>query len=185
MTAPLTAITDWQTLSPADLRELLEQDVETRKPADAARNETAWATGARGLRDFGPGPDGWGGMLAKLVDLGYSDVANQLAAGMDFGDPATQAMIEQLGVAAPTVFTPERVATLKSWGVTSEPRWQHLGYDSPPSLEQVAAEQARELAKNAIIDKINAASAAMNTAYDAGQTGEQITAAAEAAWADQ
>lgn len=185
MTAPITQITDWQTLSPADMVQQLGEIVETRKPADATRNETAWATGARGLRDFGPGPDGWGGMIAKLVDLGYGDVANQLTYGMDFGDPSTQAMIDQLGVAAPDVFTPDRVAILKAWGVDRAPRWQRLGYESLPSIEQVESEQARELAVVAITDRLNAAKAAMSTAYDAVQTGQQITAAAEAAWAGE
>lgn len=127
MTSMVTKIPDWQTLSPQQLHAALSEIVETRLPADATKNETAWATGARGLRDFGPGSEGWGGMIAKLHDLGYSDVANQLTYGMDFGDPQTQSMIDQLGMAAPDVFTPERVEILKSWGVYRRTRWGYLG----------------------------------------------------------
>jgi len=119
--------------------------VETRKPADASKNDTAWATGARGIRDFGPGPLGWAGMLEALNAIGYSDVANQLTNGMDFGDPKSQVMLDQLGQVNPQVFTPERVAVMKAWGVIRRPRWQIEGYPAEPTLEFIAEElQAKE-----------------------------------------
>ena len=120
--------------------QILLEIVETRKPADASKNDTAWATGARGIRDFGPGPLGWAGMLEALNAIGYSDVANQLTNGMDFGDPKSQVMLDQLGQVNPQVFTPERIAIMKAWGVIRRPRWQVLGYAVKPTLESVAEE---------------------------------------------
>jgi hypothetical protein len=132
------------------LQYLLETVV-TRKPADASKNDTAWATGARGLRDFDPGPEGWDGMLAAIRELGYGSVADQLVNGMDFGDPKTQQMILQLGQVKPEVFTAERVVILQSWGQISQPRWQVEGYAAEPTLESVQEELDRA-EKQSLID---------------------------------
>lgn len=110
----------------------LLETVETKKP-------DSWATGARGLRDFGPGPNAWDGMLDKLRDLGFGSVARQAEIGMDYADEKTQQMLDQLGVVAGDVFTPERIAILRSWGLSSAPRWQLLGYRTEPTLQDVQA----------------------------------------------
>jgi hypothetical protein len=113
----------------------------------------AWATGARGLRDFGPGGAGWGGMLAKLDQIGFGDVAAQMVSGLDFGDSQVQLMLTQLGTIEPDTFTGERVEVLKSWGVDRRPRWTLEGFASQPTLAEV---EQRKVEVNFRSQKINA-----------------------------
>ena len=122
---------DWTQPSATILSQLLEI-VERRRPISES-----WATGARGLRDFGPGSSGWGGMVAKLRQMGFSDVADQMVSGMDFGDPQVQAMLTQLGEIEPGTFTGERVAIMKDWGVESKPRWTLEGFTTQPTISDV------------------------------------------------
>jgi hypothetical protein len=129
---------DW-TKPAADILQELLAIVERRLPLSEA-----WATGARGLRDFGAGSAGWGGMLAKLKQIGYSDVADQMVSGLDFGDPQVQGMITQLGTIEPDTFTPERVEILKSWGVDRRPRWTLEGFASQPTLAEIEKRKAQE-----------------------------------------
>jgi hypothetical protein len=129
---------DW-TKPAADILQELLAIVERRLPLSEA-----WATGARGLRDFGAGSAGWGGMLAKLKQIGYSDVADQMLSGLDFGDPQVQGMITQLGTIEPDTFTPERVEILKSWGVERRPRWTLEGFASQPTLAEIEKRKAQE-----------------------------------------
>ena len=129
---------DW-TKPAADILQELLAIVERRLPLSEA-----WATGARGLRDFGAGSAGWGGMLAKLKQIGYSDVADQMVSGLDFGDPQVQGMITQLGTIEPDTFTAERVEILKSWGVDRRPRWTLEGFASQPTLAEIEKRKAQE-----------------------------------------
>jgi hypothetical protein len=122
---------DWTQPSATILSQLLEI-VERRRPISES-----WATGARGLRDFGPGSSGWGGMVAKLRQIGFSDVADQMVNGMDFGDPQVQVMLTQLGMIEPDTFTDERVAIMKDWGVESKPRWTLEGFTTQPTISDV------------------------------------------------
>jgi hypothetical protein len=138
---------DWTKPAAEILTELLAI-VERRLPLGEA-----WATGARGLRDFGAGGAGWGGMLSKLEQIGFGDVAGQMVSGLDFGDPQVQGMITQLGTIEPDTFTPERVEILKSWGVDRRPRWTLEAFESQPSLQQV---EKRKVEVNFRSQKINA-----------------------------
>jgi hypothetical protein len=138
---------DWTKPAAEILAELLAI-VERRLPLSEA-----WATGARGLRDFGAGGSGWGGMLAKLKQIGFGDVADQMVSGLDFGDPQVQGMITQLGTIEPDTFTAERVEILKSWGVDRRPRWTLEAFESQPSLQQV---EQRKVEVNFRSQKINA-----------------------------
>ncbi len=154
---------DW-TKPAADILQELLAIVERRLPLSEA-----WATGARGLRDFGPGGAGWGGMLAKLKQIGYSDVADQMVSGLDFGDPQVQSMITQLGAIEPDTFTSERVEILKSWGVDCRPRWSFEAFESHPTLQQV---EKRKVEVNFRSRKINAIALfdeRMNPSEDAGE----------------
>jgi hypothetical protein len=83
-------------------------------------------------------------MLAKLKQIGYSDVADQMLSGLDFGDPQVQGMITQLGTIEPDTFTPERVEILKSWGVERRPRWTLEGFASQPTLAEIEKRKAQE-----------------------------------------
>ena len=135
----------------------------------------SWATGARGLRDFGPGSSGWGGMVAKLRQIGFSDVADQMVNGMDFGDPQVQGMLTQLGMIERDTFTNERVAIMKDWGVQSQPRWTLEGFAEEPTLSEVGFRKGRELAIASTAARINAASEARREAIDdPTKTGEEI-----------
>jgi hypothetical protein len=121
-------------LTDAEILDDLLSILETRLPESVAR-----VTGARGVKDFGPGPEGWDGMVGRLRTLGWNETANQLVSGYDFGDPAMQAMLDQLGQIDSSIFTPDRVAAMKAWGVTRTPKWQTLGIPEMPTLESVAA----------------------------------------------
>ena len=129
---------DW-TKPAADILQELLAIVERRLPLSES-----WAPGARGLRDFGAGGAGWGGMLAKLEQIGFGDVAAQMVSGLDFGDPQVQSMITQLGTIEPDIFTPELVEILKSWGVDRRPRWTMEGFASQPSVEDIEQRKATE-----------------------------------------
>ena len=122
---------DWTQPTVSILNQLLET-VERRRPMSEA-----WATGARGLGAFGPGSSGWGGMLGKLRQIGFGDVADQMANGLDFGDPQTQTMLTQLGAMEPDTFTDERIATMQDWGVERNPRWTYEGFTAQPTIEDV------------------------------------------------
>jgi len=164
---------DW-TKPAADILQELLAIVERRLPL-----AEAWATGARGLRDFGAGGAGWGGMLAKLKQIGFGDVADQMVSGLDFGDPQVQGMIMQLGTIEPDTFTPERVEILKSWGVDRRPRWQIMGLSQEPTIESVQedrsrhrleAEAIRRLAEISITrNRFDAASALVRQKIESGQ----------------
>ena len=160
---------DWTKPASEILAELLAI-VERRLPLSEA-----WATGARGLRDFGAGGAGWGGMLAKLEQIGFGDVAAQMVSGLDFGDPQVQSMLTQLGTIEPDTFTPERVEILKSWGVDRRPRWTITGFAEPPTLSEVEFRKGRELAITSTAERLNAASEARREAIDdVTKTGEEI-----------
>jgi hypothetical protein len=168
---------DW-TKPAADILQELLAIVERRLPLSEA-----WATGARGLRDFGAGGAGWGGMLAKLEQIGFGDVAAQMVSGLDFGDPQVQAMITQLGTIEPDTFTPERVEILRSWGVDRRPRWTMEGFASQPTLGIVEFEASRRIAIDDTGKRINRASEARRKAIDnAESTGDEITTATEEAF---
>ena len=122
---------DWTQPTVTILNQLLET-VERRRPM-----AEAWATGARGLGAFGPGSSGWGGMLGKLRQIGFGDVADQMANGLDFGDPQTQTMLTQLGAMEPDTFTDSRVAIMRDWGVERRPRWTYEGFATQPTIEDV------------------------------------------------
>jgi hypothetical protein len=122
---------DWTQPAATILSQLLEI-VERRRPISES-----WATGARGLRDFGPGSGGWGGMVGKLRQIGFSDVADQMVSGMDFGDPQVQGMLTQLGEIEPDTFTAERIAIMKDWGVQTQPRWALEGFAEEPTIGEV------------------------------------------------
>lgn len=131
-------IDGWDALTAAEIRTALQEIVETRLEARAGLNDTAWATGARGLRDFGV--EVWSTLRGTLTAMGMSAVVDQLNYGMDFGDPQTQAMLDQLAQLAPEQFTAERVAILKGWGVTRQSRWSHLGGEGDvPSEAEIAS----------------------------------------------
>lgn len=132
---------DWTQPTVTILNQLLEI-VERRRPI-----AEAWATGARGLGAFGPGSSGWGGMLAKLRQIGYPDVADQMANGLDFGDPQTQQMLTQLGAMEPDTFTAERIAIMQDWGVERQPRWTYEGFATQPTISDVDKRKADEAEK--------------------------------------
>ena len=135
----------------------------------------AWATGARGLGAFGPGSSGWGGMLGKLRQIGFGDVADQMANGLDFGDPQTQTMLTQLGAMEPDTFTDERVAIMRDWGVARRPRWTYEGFAEQPTIDEVDFRTGRELAIASTAARINAASEARREAIDdPTKTGQEI-----------
>ena len=141
----ITSIPNWQTLTAVEIVAYLEETVTERKPADPNQAETAWATGARGLRDFTPIV--WEQMVGHIRQMGLNETANQIVSGMDYGDPATLAMVDQLAMSAPSVFTPERVATLKAWGQTARKRYELHGYGALPTVEAIQAEIAAESAE--------------------------------------
>lgn len=160
---------DWTQPAATILSQLLEI-VERRRPIGES-----WATGARGLRDFGPGSSGWGGMLAKLRQMGFGDVADQMANGMDFGDSQVQGMLVQLREIEPDTFTAERVAIMKDWGVQSQHRWMLEGFAEEPTIGEVEFRKGRELAIASTAARINAASEARREAIDdPTKTGEEI-----------
>lgn len=132
---------DWTQPTVSILNQLLET-VERRRPM-----AESWATGARGLRDFGHGPEGWGGMVAKLREIGFTEVADQIPSGLDFGDPQMQGMLVQLAAMAPGVFTIERVETMMNWGVERRPRWTYEGFAEQPTIEDVDKRKADESEK--------------------------------------
>jgi hypothetical protein len=83
-------------------------------------------------------------MLAKLKQIGFGDVADQMVSGLDFGDPQVQGMITQLGTIEPDTFTAERVEILKSWGVDRRPRWTLEGFASQPSVKDIEQRKSTE-----------------------------------------
>lgn len=176
----------WDSLTKTQIRAAWSESVNVRLEADATKNNTAWATGARGLKDFGPGPNGWGGMKSKLVELGYDDVAEQLTNGMDFGDPLTQSMLDQLGQVASDVFTSERVATMKAWGVAIRTRYAvDGGTGDIPTEEAIQTElnrYAAELEVEAVKVRADAAYEAAKEAYRSNRF-DSITSEADAAYA--
>ena len=160
---------DWTQPTVTILNQLLET-VERRRPM-----AEAWATGARGLGAFGPGSSGWGGMLAKLRQIGFGDVADQMANGLDFGDPQTQTMLTQLGAMEPDTFTDSRVETMRDWGVERRPRWTYEGFAEQPTISEVDFRKGRELAIASTAARINAASEARREAIDdPTKTGTEI-----------
>lgn len=167
----MTSLTpiDWTQPTVSILNQLLET-VERRRPM-----AEAWATGARGLRDFGPGSSGWGGMVAKLRQIGFGDVADQMVSGIDFGDPQVQGMLTQLGMIEPDTFTDERIVIMRDWGVERQPRWTYEGFVEQPTIDEVDFRKGRELAIASTAARINAASEARREAIDdATKTGQQI-----------
>ena len=95
------------------------------------------------MRDFGPGSSGWGGMVARLRQIGFGDVADQMVSGMDFGDPKLQGMLTQLGAIEPDTFTAERIAIMRDWGVEAKPRWSYEGFVEQPTIEKIEARKLR------------------------------------------
>ena len=132
---------DWTQPTVSILNQLLEIVERPRPMAEA------WATGARGLRDFGPGSSGWGGMVAKLRQIGFGDVADQMVNGMDFSDSQVQTMLTQLGMIEPDTFTDERVAIMRDWGVESKPRWTLEGFTTQPTINDVDKRKTDEAEK--------------------------------------
>jgi hypothetical protein len=154
---------DW-TKPAADILQELLAIVERRLPLSEA-----WATGARGLRDFGAGSAGWGGVLAKLKQIGFGDVADQMVSGLDFGDPQVQGMITQLGTIEPDTFTAERVEILKSWGVDRRPRWTLEGFASQPTLSEIEKRKADTNFRSQKINAIALFDERMKPGKDAGE----------------
>ena len=135
---PIQNIPNVQSLTIQQIADFLDENVVERKSADPMLPDSAWATGARGLRDFTPLV--WEQMVAEIRTMGLNETANQIGSGMDYGDPATIAMIDTLADSKPQVFTPERVAILKSWGTNTRKRYLDYGYSELPSVEQIEAE---------------------------------------------
>jgi hypothetical protein len=107
--------------------------------------------------------------------MGFSDVADQMVSGMDFGDPQVQTMLTQLGEIEPDTFTPERIAIMKDWGVQSQPRWMLEAFAEEPTIGDVEFRKGRELAIASTAARINAASEARREAIDdTTKTGEEI-----------
>jgi hypothetical protein len=114
-------------------------------------------------------------MVGKLRQIGFSDVADQMVSGMDFGDPQVQGMLTQLGEIEPDTFTPERIAIMKDWGVQTQPRWALEGFAEEPTISDVEFRKGRELAIASTAARINAASEARREAIDdATKTGQEI-----------
>jgi hypothetical protein len=114
-------------------------------------------------------------MLAKLKQIGFGDVADQMVSGLDFGDPQVQAMLTQLGTIEPDTFTAERVEILRSWGVERKTGWMFTGFAEPPTIAEVEFRKGRELAIASTAERLNAASEARREAIDdATKTGEEI-----------
>jgi hypothetical protein len=116
-------------------------------------------------------------MLAKLKQIGYSDVADQMVSGLDFGDPQVQGMITQLGTIEPDTFTPERVEILRSWGVDRRPRWTLEGFTSQPTLTEIEKRKADTNFRSQKINAIALFDERMKPGKDAGEVMTQ-------AWSD-
>jgi hypothetical protein len=105
-----------------------------------------------------------------------------LATGIDFGDPKTQEMLTSLAAGAPSVFTAERIATMRAWGIATKPLWRWVGIEAEPTVEDIAAwrlDADTRLARDQIIKRITAVASAIAQA----ETPEAVLSAAEAAWA--
>lgn len=156
--------------------------VEKRLPADKTRNDTAWVTLNRIPHVFDAATIKQ--MRESIVANGFGDFYQILVGGDDFGEPKVQAILDTLGTVDPAVFTTQRVATMKAWGVSRTPRWQSEGFESEPSLAQVNARKAAiylaESQKNANqrIDEIKsiADAAAFTAQQDGGDGPAMITA---------
>ena len=86
-------------------------------------------------------------MLAKLRQIGFGDVADQMASGLDFGDSQVQTMLTQLGAMEPDTFTAERIAIMKDWGVERRPRWAYEGFATQPTISDADKRKADESEK--------------------------------------
>jgi hypothetical protein len=86
-------------------------------------------------------------MVAKLRQIGFADVADQMVSGMDFGDPQVQTMLTQLGMIEPDTFTDERVEIMKDWGVEARPRWTLEGFTTQPTIQDVDKRKSDESEK--------------------------------------
>lgn len=160
---------DWTQPTVSILNQLLEI-VERRRPTIEA-----WAGNAKGFDVFGAGPTGWSEMLAKLRQLGYTDVADTLLTGLDFGNPQMQTMLTHLSMIEPDTFTDERVAIMRDWGVERRPRWTYEGFTEQPTISEVDFRKGRELAIASTAARINAASEARREAIDdPTKTGAEI-----------
>jgi hypothetical protein len=136
MSNPLNNVPGWQSFADdaALLAHLLADD-SRRIAADPLKMETAWAGGQRVVRDFGT--EVYEQMMGVLKSVAPA-TGDLLATGIDFGDPKTQAMLDNLADGAPSVFTAERIAVMRAWGNVTKPRWQWFGIAAEPTIEDVA-----------------------------------------------
>lgn len=127
-------IDGWDTLTAEQIRNVLV----TPDPQRRSESEATWAT--KGLLAR-MAPETVEALIVALRQAGYQATADALTAtGLDFGHPTMQSRIEQLGQAAPDVFTPAIVADLQSLGIDARSPWQRANGDDPePTVEQVAA----------------------------------------------
>jgi hypothetical protein len=141
---------DWTQPAEVILDRLL-QTVERRIPADKSRDDTAWVQLNRIAHVFDSSI--LKEMKQSLVRNGYEDFYQILIGGDDFGKPKVQAILDALGQIDPSVFTPSRVETMKSWGVDRRPRWTLEGFASQPTLTEI---EKRKADTNFRSQKINA-----------------------------
>jgi hypothetical protein len=159
------------------LAHLLADD-SRRIAADANAFGTAWAGGPRIAETFGPIVYE---QMHSVMAANYPANAALLPYGFDFGSGATQAMLSILAEIDEEVFTAERIAIMRAWGIATKPLWQWVGIEAEPTVEDVAEwrlDADTRLARDQIRDRINAVSLAAAQA----ETPEAVLADAEAAW---
>jgi hypothetical protein len=179
MSNPLNNVPGWRDFADdAELLAHLLTDDSRRIAADANAFGTAWAGGARISETFGPLVyEEMHGIMA----LHFPANAALLPTGFDFGSGATQAMLTILAEIDAEVFTPQRIAVMRSWGIATKPLWQWVGIEAEPTVEDVAAwrlDADTRLARDQIIERITAVASAIAQA----ETPEAVLADAEAAW---
>jgi hypothetical protein len=180
MANPLNNLPGWQSFGDdaALLAHLLASD-SRRIAADPLKMETAWAGGQRVVRDFGT--EVYEQMMGVLKSVAPA-TGDLLATGIDFGDPKTQQMLDNLAAGAPSVFTAERIAIMRAWGIVTKPLWRWVGIEAEPTVEDIAAwrlDADTRLARDQIRQRINDVASAISQA----ETPEAVLADAEAAWA--
>lgn len=176
----IQAIDGWEDLTADAIRTALITSDPQRRPTDEARHTAASLAELFGGRAAES-------MVAALRAEDFPAMADSLVArGLDFGNPELQTTLDDLAASAPSAFGEGTVAALRSLGVDSRSPWQRANGDDPePTVEDVQAGLdaiEAERAKDAIINRANAATSAASQALDNGLSAAEITQAAEAAW---
>jgi hypothetical protein len=87
--------------------------------------------------------------------------------GISLSDDLRQGMIDQLAVAGSW---PNSVRdAIKALGRVTQPRWQSVGYDTEPTLQQITVEVRKQELEDSWVDRLQAAREALSSWDGSGE----------------